>query len=118
MSRMLQPPKSVLLLVGREDFAPPTTFGGRPCAATADCLAIAVSDGPVAVTLGPAGDTGDLTRLAEFELESEGHLSLRDVYSREYVAVGVDPGRTTVTVWGNDVDEPSEVRLAVDALGP
>lgn len=116
MSRIVQPPKSVLLLVGREDFTPPTTFRGGACVATGDCLAVAVSDGPVAVTLGPAGDTGDLTRLAEFVLESEGHLSLRDVYSREYETVGVEPGLSTVTVWANDGHEPSELVLTVHGL--
>ena len=117
MSLTVQPPKSVLLLVGREDFAPPTTFGGRACAATADCLAVAVAaDTLVQVSLGPAGGTGDLVRLGAFELESEGLLSLRDVYSREYDTVGVEPGLSAVTVWGDDAEDPTEVVLQVHAL--
>lgn len=117
MSLTVEPPQSVLLLVGREDFTPPTTFGGKACAATADCLAIAVVSGaPVLVSLGPVGDTGHLVRLDEFDLESEGHLSLRDVYSREYETVGVEPGLSTVTLWANDADEPSELVLTVHGL--
>lgn len=111
MSQTVEPPNSVLLLVGREDFDPPASFGGRTCVATADCIALgvlSVQDGATTVRFSAAEATG-LSRLGEFEIESEGLLSLRDIYSREYSAVGVEPGRHLVTVWGNDESEPSDV---------
>jgi hypothetical protein len=111
------PPSSVLLLVGREEFTPPTTFGGRACVATVDCVAIAVASvnvSPTSVTLAPTMDRTDLVRLADVEIESEGLLSLRDVYSREYDAMGVVPGLTRVVVWGDSESEPSE--LAIHAV--
>ena len=51
--------------------------------------------------------------VGEFTIESEGLLSLRDVYSREYDAMGVDAGRVHVTVWADDLSEPGEVTLLV-----
>ena len=50
-------------------------------------------------TLAGRARPGDLVRLGAFELESEGLLSLRDVYSREYDNVGVEPGPSTVTLF-------------------
>ena len=116
MSPMIQPPNSVLLLVGREEFTPPDTFAGRTCVATHDCVAVGVlseADGPTSVTLTPAADTAHLAMIGEFTIESEGLLSLRDVYSREYDAMGVEVGRVHVTVWADDVSEPGEVTFLV-----
>ena len=99
MSRLVRPPHSVVLVVGREQFTVPGSFAGRTCVATADCLAISVvsveasatqigvADGP-----DPRDGAGGLARLGEFQLETEGLLSIRDVYSREYENVGVTPG--------------------------
>jgi hypothetical protein len=42
-------------------------------------------------------------------------VSVRDVYNREYEAVGVAPGRCVVAIWGNDPSEPSVVTFEVRA---
>lgn len=113
---MIEPPNSVLLLVGREEFDPPSSFAGHACAATADCVALgvlSVADGPTKVTVSADAPAGDAIRLGTFEIESEGLLSVRDVYNREYITVGIDPGYVAVTVWGNDHAEPSEVQFQV-----
>ena len=60
------------------------------------------------------GRPGD--RLGEFKLETEGLLSVRSVYNREYDAMGVPPGLAQVTIWGNADTEPSEVLVQVAAL--
>jgi len=106
----------VLLVVGREQFTPPTTFGGEVVTSTRDCVAIGVrsiDDGPVEVTISPEAMTGDLVDLGEFEVETEGLLSVRSVYNREYDVMGVPPGLARVTIWGNDVSAPSEVLVQV-----
>jgi hypothetical protein len=116
MSPLISPPKSVLLLVGREEYTPPRSFGGNPCAATHDCLAVGVrneGDGPTEVTLAPTADTSALVSLGEYSIESEGLLSLRDVFNREYDAMGVDAGTARVTVWADDDSEPSEIVFEV-----
>lgn len=119
MSRMIRPPSSVLLLVGREDFAPPTSFGGAPCVATSDCVAVAVrsvEDGPTLAELtddASRDGLADLVRLGSFEIESEGLLVLRDIYSREYETVGVEAGTVRVDVLGDDDSEPGHVVLVV-----
>ena len=120
VSTVVAPPSSVLLLVGREDFALPSSFAGGTCAATHDCLAVAVrtaADGPTQVTLSPAPGSAGLADLGSFTLESEGLLSLRDVWGREYDAIGVEPGTVQVTVWGNDPREPDQVELQVALSG-
>lgn len=116
MTHLVEPPSSVLLLVGREQFTPPTTFGGRTAVATHDCVAVTVRDveeGPTSVTLSPEAAGSGLVRLGEFEIESEGLLSLRDVYSREYDAMGLDAGPCVVGVWGDDETEPGRVTFVV-----
>ena len=120
VSPVVEPASSVLLVVGREQYSPPTTFGGVTCAATHDCVAIAVvdsRDSPTAIGLSPSPDTTGLVLVGEFELESEGLLSLRDVYGREYDAIGVDPGMAHVTVWANRADRPDRLEVQVTA-GP
>lgn len=116
MSPLIEPPNSVLLLVGREEFSPPSTFAGNACAATRDCIAVgvlSVDDGPTLATVTPATEDSDLISLGEFSIESEGQVSLRDVYNREYVALGVEPGAVRVVVLGNDESEPCEVVFVV-----
>lgn len=117
MSPLISPPKSVLLLVGREEYTPPRSFGGNPCAATHDCLAVGVRNeggGPTEVTLAPTANTSALVSLGEYSIESEGLLSLRDVFNREYDAMGVDAGTARVTVWAAaDDSEPSEIAFEV-----
>ena len=120
MSTVVAPPSSVLLLVGREDFTLPSSFAGGTCAATHDCLAVGVrtaADGPTQVTLSPAPGSAGLADLGSFTLESEGLMSLRDVWGREYDAIGVEPGTVQVTVWGNDPREPDQVELQVAQPG-
>ena len=119
MSPLVEPQHSVVLVVGREQFTPPRTFGGEACTATPDCVAIgvrSVDDGPTQVTISPEPATGDLVMLGEFKLETEGLLSVRSVYNREYDAMGVPPGLAQVTIWGNADTEPSEVLVQVAAL--
>jgi hypothetical protein len=116
VSPMIEPPNSVLLLVGREDFTPPDTFAGATCVATSDCIAVgvlSVDDGPTLATFAQATDMSGLVTLGEFSIESEGHLSLRDVYNREYDSFGVDAGLVRVTVLANDESEPCEVTFRV-----
>lgn len=117
MSPTGEVPSSVFLLVGREDFTPPRTFGGEACVATHDCLAVAAIDGPdgrpdVAFAFEPGGSSG-LVELGRFSLESEGLLSLRDVYNRELESAGVEAGLVEVTVLGDHREEPSRVRFVV-----
>ena len=119
MPRLVRPPSSVLLVVGREDFTPPRAFGGSVCVATQDCVAIAVVDVQVSATslrLTP-DDAPALSRLGEFRIETEGLVSVRDLHYREHESVGVPSGWATVTVWGNAEDQPSEIALQVVA-GP
>jgi hypothetical protein len=116
MSRLVEPQHSVILVVGREQFTPPKTVGGEACTATHDCVAIgvrSVEDGPTDVTISPEGGTGVLVRLGEFQVETEGLLSVRSVYNKEYDAMGVPPGHASVTIWGNTDSEPSEVLIQV-----
>ena len=54
MSPLVEPQHSVILVVGREQFTPPETFGGEACTASHDCVAIGVrtvEDGPTDVTI-------------------------------------------------------------------
>jgi hypothetical protein len=114
---MIEPPNSVLLLVGREEFTPPDTFAGQVCVATSDCIAVgvlSVDDGPTLASLAVETDDSELITLGEFIIESEGHLSLRDVYNREYDVLGVEAGSVRVTVRANDDSEPCEVTFVVD----
>lgn len=114
---VVEPAHRVLFLVGREDFTPPGSFGGATCVSTHDCLAIGVAS-RTSVEVAPDPDTASLVRVGEFRIESEGLLSLRSAYSREYDNVGVEPGSVRVTVWADDPDEPSELALQVGPSGP
>lgn len=116
MAPLVEPPSPVLLIVGREEFTPPSTFGGQSCVATQDCLAVGVvssDEAPTSVEFSGAVARSDLQRLGRFTLESEGSLSIRDVYNREYTSAGVTPGRVDLTVWGNHTQEPSEVLVEI-----
>ncbi|MQW78011.1 hypothetical protein GHK92_19265 [Nocardioides sp. dk4132] len=121
MSPQIRPSYPVVLLVGREDFTPPSSFGDANVAATHDCLAVglrATSVGPVQVQIVPSTeasvvDRPDLDHLGDFEVESEGHLSVRDVHGREYDAMGVEAGTHRVTVLGTDLSEPDDVVFVV-----
>jgi hypothetical protein len=116
VSPVIEPPNSVLLLVGREEFTPPQTFAGTACVATSDCIAVgvlSVDDGPTLASLTHATGASELLILGEFWIESEGQVSIRDVYNREYDCLGVDAGSVCVTVMANDESEPSEVTFLV-----
>ena len=115
MPQDVEPPSSVLIVVGREDFTPPSSFGGGACAATDDCIVIAVrevEDGPTRLSMSVASPSG-LTRLGDFRLQSEGLVGVRDLSFREHEAIGVGPGWADVTIWGNDEREPSEIVVQV-----
>ncbi len=116
MSPTVEPQHSVILVVGREQFTPPSTFGGGACTATHDCVAVgvrSVDDGPTEVTITPEAGRDDLVNLGEFQVETEGLLSVRSVYNKDYDAMGVPPGHALVTIWGNADAEPSEVVVQV-----
>lgn len=123
MSVEIQPSYPVVLLVGREEFTPPTSFGGANLAATRDCVAVGLRDtslGPVRVQIVPAKESAvvdrlDLEHLGDFSVESEGLLSLRDVHGRDYESMGVEPGTHRITVLGTDLDEPDDVIFVVAA---
>ncbi len=105
-----------MLLVGREDYAAPTSFGGATCIATPDCIAVATLspvDGPTVVSVAPYADDPALVTLGEFTIESEGQVSVRDVFFREHDAMGVEPGYVDVRVRANDADEPDQVVFVV-----
>jgi hypothetical protein len=120
VSRVIEPPNSVLLLVGREQFTPPATLDGQTAVATHDCVAVAVlsvDDGPTTVTVAFQLETAGLIQLGKFVIETEGHLSVRDIYNREYEAIGLEPGSCLVTVWGSDNTEPDSVIFHVRRPG-
>jgi hypothetical protein len=54
--------------------------------------------------------------LGQFQLETEGLLSVRSVYNKEYDAMGVPPGLARVTLWGNTASEPSDLVVQVDVV--
>ena len=67
---LIETRNDVLLLVGREDFSPPRSFGGAAAVATHDCVAFAVGEGPVTVEVTPFA-APNLQRLGEFVIEAE-----------------------------------------------
>ncbi|WP_110180963.1 hypothetical protein [Nocardioides solisilvae] len=121
MSHSIRPSYPVVLLVGREEFTPPTSFGGASVVATRDCVAVGLRDtrvGPVRVQVVPSTESEvvdrlDLEHLGDFEVEAEGQLAIRDVHGREYDAMGVEPGTHRVTVLGTDPAEPDDVVFVV-----
>jgi hypothetical protein len=116
VTRTIEAPNSVILLVGREEFTPPSAFGDRRVVASGDCIAVgvlSVDDGATTVTLAPHADTSGLSRFGEFTIETEGQVSVRDVYNREYESLGLEPGTCHVIVWGNDGSEPDAVTFEV-----
>jgi hypothetical protein len=116
VSPSIRPPHSIVLLVGREDYTPPTSFGGATCLATTDCIAVATLspvDGPTVVSVEPPGDRPGLVTLGEYTIESEGLVSVRDVFHREHDAMGVEAGYVEVRVLANDAVEPDEVVFVV-----
>lgn len=116
MTRVIEPPNSVILLVGREDYTPPKSFGDQAVVATHDCVAVGVlyvDDGPTTVSLTVELDESGCSRIGEFLIESEGMVSVRDIHNREYEALGVEPGVCSVTVWANDDAEPDVVTFEV-----
>jgi len=120
MSVVVEPASAVLLLVGREQYTPPSSFGGRICAATHDCIAVGVvnpSDGPTTTQVAPRPDTRDLMAVGEFDVETEGLLSVRDIYGRDYQSMGADAGMVHVVVWADDDDEPTTVFFEVTSAG-
>ena len=65
------------------------------------------------MTISPEPAPGNLVMLGEFPIETEGLLSVRSVYNKDYDAMGVRPGLARVTIWGNSDTEPSEVFVRV-----
>ena len=105
-----------MLLVGREDYTAPTSFGGATCVATTDCIAVGTLspvDGPTSVSIAPPADQAGLVTLGEYTIESEGLVTVRDVFHREHDTMGVEAGYVEVLVLGNDAVEPDEVVFVV-----
>jgi hypothetical protein len=105
-----------VLLVGREDYTTPTSFGDATSVATMDCIAVATLspvDGPTFVSVAPSADHPGLVTLGEYTIESEGLVSVRDVFHREHDAMGVEAGYVEVQVLANDAVEPDEVVFVV-----
>jgi hypothetical protein len=68
VTRVVEAPNSVVLLVGRQQFTPPSSFADNTAVATDDCIAVgimSVHDGPTTVTVVPATHTSALIRLGE-----------------------------------------------------
>jgi hypothetical protein len=124
VSVTLEVPKALLLLVGREDFDPPTSFRGRVCAASDDCVAIAVrdgadgADGATEITLDPEAPRTGLTEVGRFVVECEGLVSLRDVWGREHAGYGVEPGLVELTIHVDDAGGPTRVAVGVRPVAP
>ena len=116
----VQPPNSVVLVVGREEFTLPTSFDGATAVGTTDCIALGVrsaDDGPTSITVTVGNDPESMQLIGEFELKCEGLLFVRDVYSRELLTVGVEPGISRVAIWGNDPNEPDQVVVVLSSAG-
>jgi hypothetical protein len=116
VSPSIRPPHSIVLLVGREDYTAPTSFDGATAIATTDCIAVATLspvDGPTSVSVAPSADQPGLVTLGEYTIESEGLVSVRDVFHREHDAMGVEAGYVEVRVLANDAHEPDEVVFVV-----
>lgn len=114
---VVEPSNAVLFLVGREDYDPPRSFGDRTCVATADCIATGVVAGaPTTVTFSVEKPGRRLHDLGRHVIETEGLLSVRDGYTREFVSVGVEPGHVAVTTWGDDEGEPSELVFQIQPV--
>lgn len=112
MSEPIDVPSSVVLVVGSEQFTPPTTFEGLSCAASDDCVAVVVSS-PLVVDFAGAAPGDAAVDLGTFTLATEGQLSVRDVYNRGFESAGVEPGAVRVTVWGDRADEPGRIVVQV-----
>jgi hypothetical protein len=113
-STVVEPSNAVLFLVGREDYDPPRSFGDRICVATADCIATGVvADGPTTISFSAQAPGRRLHDLGRHVIETEGLLSVRDGYTREFLSVGVEPGHVAVTTWGDDEGGPSELVFQV-----
>lgn len=79
--------------------------------------------GPVGVQVVPSTEVAvvdrlDLDHLGDFDVESEGLLSIRDVHGRrrprpEYEAVGVEPCTHRVTVLATELNELDDVVFVV-----
>ena len=116
MSPSIRPPHSIVLLVGREDYTAPTSFGDATSIATTDCIAVATLspvDGPTSVSVAPSSDHSGLVTLGEYTIESDGLVSVRDIFHREHDALGVEAGYVEVRVLANDAVEPDEVVFVV-----
>jgi hypothetical protein len=120
VSPSIRPPHSILLLVGREDYTAPASFAGATCIATTDCIAVATLspvDGPTSVSVAPSADQPGLVTLGEYTIESEGLVSVRDVFHREHDALGVEAGYVEVRVLANDALAPDEVVFVIRPAG-
>ncbi|HWJ10880.1 MAG TPA: hypothetical protein VNS46_15985 [Nocardioides sp.] len=114
-STVVEPPNAVLFLVGREDYDPPRSFGDRTTVATHDCVATAVVAGaPTTFTFSATPPGRRLHDLGRHVIETEGMLSVRDGYTREYANVGVEPGHVAVTTWGDDLSTPAELVFQIE----
>jgi hypothetical protein len=109
---IIEPANSVVLVVGRDQYTPPRSLDGEACSATDDCIAVgvvSVDDRPTHVRFGDASTIESLLMLGRFPIPSDGTISIRDIHGREYLNIETRPGVTSVTIWGNDTSEPSQI---------
>jgi hypothetical protein len=102
----------------RDQFTPPSNFAGATCIATKNCIAIgviSVDDAPTLVGFATLPDPNDLLPLGTFSIHTDGQLSLRDVNNHAYATIEVPAGIASLTVWGNDTNEPCELAIQVHA---
>jgi hypothetical protein len=74
-------------------------------------------DGPTSVSVVPSTDQPGLVSLGEYTIESEGLVSVRDVFHREHDAMGVEAGYVEVRVLANDALAPNEVVFVIRSGG-
>lgn len=118
VSPLVRPANSVILVAGRESYTPPESLNGQPCAATADCIAIGVvsaDDDATDVSFSPDGAAE--VPLGDFQIDTDGQLSVRDIYGEVFDVAEVKAPRVRVTVAGNDGSEPTCIRLGVLPAG-
>jgi hypothetical protein len=115
MSPMIEPPNSLILIVGRDEFTPPTQIT-RPITTTLDCLVIGtinVQDAPTLISIGTDPDIDDLEYLDEISIESDGEISVRDIYNNVHASVTVQPGVISIAIWTSGIPEPREIACKI-----
>ena len=116
-SLMVEPPNSVILIVGRDEFTPPLNIGPDGSAATEDCVAVAtvsVQDAQTRIGLGTNPQTDEYAILCEYLLRTDGVVSIRNVLNEVYLSHKTPGPRARVRVWVDTLDgEPLEISVQI-----